>query len=254
MRTSFAHLAYRPTALPTSGRFIFKRFEDPEASRGANPPANPANPPGNQPDLAAALERLLARNGGSFDATGVQLLNENHGYRQRIRELEGRVPEGSVVLAGDDLARWQAYQALGAPTDVQTAIAERDTFRTTLTTRERADLVSAAAEATGFKASVLGDRIGDLTVEVREVEEGGKKVKRAFIKLENNTEQLLTEYAAREWADYLPALKEVKQSGTRFIPQNPGSGNEPPASIVDEFIERRRKAAEARSNPLQKKR
>lgn len=244
-------LPYAPASI--AGRsFILQRFEDPEPSRGANPPANP---PANQPDLTAALERLLARNGGSFDATGVQLLNENHSYRERIRQLEGRVPaEGSVVLAGDDLARWQAYQALGQPTDLQATIAERDDFRTRLTVREREDLVREVAGVTGYKEATLKRLIGDLTIEVREVDEAGKKVKKAFVKLENNAEQPLTEYAAREWADVLPALKAEKPSGTRWLPQNSGSGNEPPPSLVDEFIERRRKAAEGRSNPLQKKR
>jgi hypothetical protein len=118
--------------------FTFRYFQDAEESRGANAGGgqggnaqgnqggqngnaggnaqggqanqggnqgnqNGGNQGGNQPDLAQVLERLLARNGGSMDTVGITLLSENYGYRERIRELEGRVPaDGAVVLAGED--------------------------------------------------------------------------------------------------------------------------------------------------------
>jgi len=220
MRKPFSVLPFAIPSLPASlgGRsFIVRRFEDPEPARGANAGGqsggntsggNQGNQAGNNPpDLAQALAGLLARNGGSMDTVGMMLLSENHGYRDRIRQLEGRLPEGSVVLAGDDLARWQAYQALGQPTDLQTAIAERDTFRTDLTTLQRTQAIADAAELAGYKAKVLGQlpKAASLTFTIKDETDNGQAVRRAYVK-DGDTEELLTTYAEREWPDFLPSL------------------------------------------------
>jgi hypothetical protein len=215
---------------PMLGRtFNFRYYQDQEDSRGANAGggnqggnaggnaggnqagnaqggqanqgANQGGQANNQPDLAQVLERLVSRNGGSVDAVGIQLLSENHGYRQRIRDLEGRVPaEGAVILAGEDAQRWQAYQALGQPTDVQTAITE-------LTTLRRDKAIADAADAAGYKAKVLGQlpKVDKLTFSVKEESENGQTVKRAYVK-DGDTEEPLTTYAERVWEEFLPVL------------------------------------------------
>jgi hypothetical protein len=233
----------KPSFPPMLGRtFNFRYFQDQEDSRGANAggsnqggnagsnaqsgqgsQANQgsnqnSNQGGTQPDLAQVLQTLAARHGGSLDAVGMTLLTENRDYRERIRQLEGRVPaDGAVVLAGDDAQRWQAYQALGQPTDVQTAITE-------LTTLRRDKAVADAADAAGYKAKVLGQlpKAATLTFTIKDETENGQTVKRAYVK-DGDTEEPLTIYAEREWQDFLPALLSADT--------NPGQGQARPGFV-----------------------
>jgi hypothetical protein len=214
--------------VPMLGRtFNFRYYQDQEEGRTANTGGGnqggnaggnaqggqggtqgAGNQGGNQPDLSQVLQTLAARHGGSLDAVGMTLLTENHGYRERIRQLEGRLPaEGAVVLTGEDAQRWQAYQALGAPTDVQAAIAERDTFRGELTTLQRTKAIADAAGLAGYKAKVLGSlpKADKLAFIIKDETDNGQTVQRAYVK-DGDTEEPLTTYAEREWQDFLPAL------------------------------------------------
>lgn len=132
-------------------------------------------------------------------------------------------PEGSVVLSKADADRWTAYSALGKPDELQAALTDRDTARADLSGRDRRDSIRTAAEAAGYKASVLEKLTPDgASYEVRETQVDGKAARFAFLKLADGTEKPLTEWATTEHADFLPAL-----AAAPTMPTSP-----PPASWV----------------------
>lgn len=73
------------------------------------------------PDPAKVAETHVKKY-GSAEAAIVQLHNENYKFRDTIRELKAKTPEGSVVLTADDASAWSAYRALGKPDEVKKAI------------------------------------------------------------------------------------------------------------------------------------
>ena len=162
-----------------------------------------------------------------------KLAKENFKYRQKNRDLEGRVaPEGAVILSGDDATAFEAFKALGLkPEEVTSAVQERDTLKTANEALRRDGIVRSAAEALNFKASVLGDLVTSkgLEVEIREVEveENGSKVNKSLphVKAAGDEKakwELLSSYAERDLKDYLPALKsnEDRAKGVQYPEQH----------------------------------
>lgn len=139
------------------------------------------------------------------------VLNDNHSLREwkrttaaRLTELENKVPgDGAVVLKGDDLTRWQAYTELGSPDDLLTLRREHETLAQEIATRRKRDEIAQVAEIAGFKADVLQDIGATVTYEVREVDEQGKKVKKVFVKQDEQT----TVPIEQHFQKLLPALK-----------------------------------------------
>lgn len=179
-----------------------------------------------QPDLAQQAANLIQRH-GSPDAALILLMQENFQLRDARRDLERRLPaDGAVVLAGDDVKRWQTYQGLGAPDTIQTALAERDAAKGELTTLQRSKAIADAAQASGYKSSVLErlPKADTLQFTIKDENENGQTVRRAYVK-DGDTEELLTTYAEREWKDFLPALaleSAPRPAGTGFVRQQAG--------------------------------
>jgi hypothetical protein len=191
------------------------------------------------------------------------VLNDNYGYRSklekataRVAELEGKqTPEGATILQGEDAAAYDAYKALGKPADLTKKLADADTATQRLTTLERDAVIRDAATAAGYKFTVLKDRAGDLPIAVREVEQDGKKVSRAFVTPQGGTEAELTAYAAQHWADYLPALTAQGNGsgGTGqglSLPRQQFGGGQAPRDLTSDFIAARNEAAANAPNPL----
>ena len=202
-------------------------------------------PPGNSNEAAAHWERVARRE-----------RKRAGNYRTRLRDAEtklkgteGRVaPEGAVILTADEAKAWDAYKALGKPEEVTTKLGERDTLATKVAEAERDGLLRDAAQAAGYKFPVLKDRAGTLAIEIRDVTEGDKTTKRAFVKTEQG-ERPLTEYAEQHWGDYLPALKATQerqeQGGIAFPAQrtgDPPSTSNAGASFVQQKYAPRRQA------------
>lgn len=157
----------------------------------------------------------------------------------RIKELEAKqVPDGAVVLTGDDAKLYQDFRSLNLkPDEVQQrlkdadeAVAERDQLKRSNTIREVADV-------TGYKATVL-ERLGaDLTYEVKDVTESknGKSetVKRAFVKVDGK-DTPLSDYAKQAWPDFLPALTSEPVTPERPIgtPRRDVQQRQPDAATV----------------------
>lgn len=219
---------------------------------GNNTGSGSGNGSGNN-DIIQSLQNLIGRNNGDTGAVATLLFNENYQLRDRVRQLEGRVPaEGSMVLTGDQVTAWQAYQQIGDVatvqqrlTDGQTAISERDTLR-------RDGVLRDVAEMSGFRLSVLQGIRGatDLQYEVREVDENGQRVRRAFVR-NGETTTPVADYANQHWADFLPALRVAQQGhgGVPFPAQNAGSGAAG-TDLVAQALQRQQAARDAAPNPL----
>ena len=131
--------------------------------------------------------------------------------------LKAALPqEGSVVLSKADAERWASYSALGKPDDLKTAVAERDSFRSDLSGRDRRDSNRSAADAAGYRPGVLEKLLpADAVTSVREVQVDGRPVKTAFVTIAG-TERPLSEWASTEHADFMPSL--AMQPQTAVIP------------------------------------
>lgn len=209
---------------------------------------NPGGTGGGDNDTATddrvqrSLAKLLKRHDGDAASVATLLFTENKEYRDKLRateatitELKGKVPaEGALVLTPDQAATWQAYQGLGKPEDLEKLKGE-------LTTMQRRQLLSQAAGAHGYKEAVLGTLVGDLPLEIRDVEKDGKKQAAAFVKDDKGQETALPEYAAANWADFLPSLAAVPTppAGTPFPRQNTGGRPPQPKSIVQQELDKR---------------
>jgi hypothetical protein len=192
-------------------------------------------PQGGGQDWQQALSNLIQRQGGE-GAAATLLFNENREHRQRIRELEQRVPgEGAVVLSGDQAAAWQTYQGLGAPTDVQQRLTAAEQAQQELAGLRRAEQIRGVAEAAGYKPGVLERLAEGLTLELREEQRDGQTARVPYVVTGENQAEPLAEYAQTHWADFLPALRAEQQQlptqgGGVTYPRQQGGGGQPVTS------------------------
>lgn len=149
-----------------------------------------------------ALMRLLEKHADVL-TDNAQLRLQRKALRLEVADLKGKqTPEGARVLTADEAKAYDAYVALGKPADLSAAVAERDTAKGELTKLSRERTIAKAAEAAGFKASVLTTLAGDLDLQVKETE-GGKPL---AVVVKDGAETALADYAAKHWADFLPSL------------------------------------------------
>lgn len=221
-----------------------------------SPDPNPPTPPAQTTNPRQGFEGLVQRQ-GSMDAAAFLLYQENHGYRERIRdaerqirELQGQLPgEGAVVLDADKAKTWEAYQTLGAPDEVKKV---RDEY----TALKRDAHFRAVAEVHGFNPVVLAGLPGatDLTIEIGAETSNGKTTQVAYVVQQDGKKIALPDYAQQTWQPFLPALQQqtgqqTQAKGTPFIRQQTGNGTGP-SNKVEEWRERQRKAQEGKKNPL----
>ncbi len=123
--------------------------------------------------------------------------------RDEAATLKARVaPEGGRALTAEEASAWESYTALGKPDEVQKALAANGEATAKLAKLERAERLRAAADASGFKSSVLTTLAGDLDIQVKPVKDGAPLV----VVVKDGQETALADYAAAEWADFMPAL------------------------------------------------
>jgi hypothetical protein len=227
-----------------------------EGDGGGGGTGNPAPAPAPAPTDAPNVQGLLDRHQGNAMGVIATLLSENHGYRERNRQLQAQLPaQGAVVLTPEQVATWTAYQALGAPDVLTTQLQGAQTSQAELAKLQRERMVASAAEAAGYKASVLSQLPGadKLTFEVREVEQNGAKVKTVFVK-DGDKETPLADHAKTQWADFLPALQQPAQGGQPGAPGVPfprqDAGGNPPANTVDAYAQRYQAQRDAAPSPF----
>lgn len=190
------------------------------AGTNANGGGNANNGGGNQPDIAAQIANLVNRQGGP-DAALMLLMNENYQYREQNRQLRERVPDGAVVLSGDDAQRWRDYQALGQLDELRTRLTEREQAQTELATLRTQATIRTVAEAMQWKPSVLERLATNVTFVAKT--EGDKTT---ITVKDGDVETPLDAYAEKHWGEFMPALEaDIAPAGrgTGFVRQ--GGGN-----------------------------
>jgi len=202
--------------------------------------------------LEAAMTSLLKKQDGDHSLVILKLLEENYGLRgdkrvlkDKLEKAEAGVPEGSVVLTGDDVVMFDGFKELGKLEEVKTLVGQVPELQGELDKRDYAVLVGKAAEAVSFNATVLGDLVGakGLTIEMKqvevEIEKDGKKEKvkenRPFVKAGEKGELTdLKLFAESNLKDHLPSLTNVEagneQDPGRRVPPQHKSPSTPEAS------------------------
>jgi len=246
---------------------------------------------------ADIVDRLVHRYGSLEEALRV-LAGENFDFREAQREHDAeverlrqhQVPDGAVVLTGEDAKHFAAIKATGVALD---KVAERITLAGKLEGEQAAQTrrtsQDAAAKALSWNPDVLAPLLDNhkFLIELRDivVKEAGKAdrtVKVPYVRkdAQGSAWERLDELVARDESlkPFLPALKTVPASGTQgangsgaaggtqsgtgagttgdattifpFTQQPSQGGGDGSADPVDKFITNRNKAAAARTNPL----
>lgn len=163
-------------------------------------------------DPEAAFTKLLDKHSNDGIALARLLHGENHDLRQKNADLRGKVPtDGSVVLTGEQVKEWSAYQALGKPDDLRKTVREHPELAQKVAAFEREkEIADIAQKAGGYKPSVLqllADR-DKVAFEVKD-EKGkdGKTTQVVMVKVGDKEPEPIDDYAATHWADLLPSLK-----------------------------------------------
>ncbi len=224
-------------------------------------------PPQRQPTADPPnVQGLLDRHQGNAMGVIATLLSENHGYRERNRQLQAQLPaQGAVVLthrAGHSLD--------GLPGAGRARRADDpDPGRTDRTGRAgqapaRATRSARPPRSPATRRAVLGQLPGadKLTFEIREVEQNGAKVKTVVVKDPGTaeaggaTETPLADHATNQWADFLPALQQTAQGGqpgqrpaARPSPARTSGGGQP-ANTVDAYAQQHAGSSATPPQPL----
>jgi hypothetical protein len=180
------------------------------------------------------VDRLVHRYGSEAEALRV-LAGENFDFREREREREQeiedlktkQVPDGAVVLTGDDAKAFTAIKATGVALD---KVAERVKLAGDLEGKqaatERRTSQDAAAKALKWNPDVLAPLLDTrkLVIELRDVvvKEQGKADRTAKVPYVREDKQgasweRLDELVTRDESlkNFLPALQKVPASGTQ---------------------------------------
>lgn len=179
----------------------------------------------------------------------------------------GSLPAGHVAVPAADAQLLAAYKGVGTPEEIKTAITERDTLKTDLTTTKRKELLRNVAEAEGWPLALLETAGANLEFELREieVEQDGKKVKtprgHVLVKGADNRVEAkpFSDFAAADAGlkELLPLVEAGRKAkspeGTPFIRQGSNSTPPSPDDLVAKRLEARQTARTANPNPLMPK-
>ena len=184
----------------------------------------------------------LAEKLADVQSDNYRLREERRTLKQQLAETTGKVPSSDArVLSAADAAIFDAYTALGKPAEIKQAIDTKTTAEQELSTLKREKVIRTAAEAVGFKPSVLERLAGDLTIEVRPVKDGAPLV----VVVADGAETALADYAKDNWPDFLPSL-EARHGSAQAPDINAGargSGNAPAITDQERAAAQRRYSA-----------
>jgi len=230
------------------GRHVFYTADD--AGGGDAPPAE-------KPRASDVLEQYgkdalrLAEKLAEMQADNYGLREKNRQLRRDLQDAQGRAPAGgALVLSAEDAARWQAYQALGAPDAIEAERVAAQSATARLTALERDVVIRQAAEAHGYKTAALAKlpSLRDQQITFRDVTADGTTTKRAYV-----GETALPDFIAANDPEFLPSLADAAPppAGTPFIRQQ--SGGDAPTDLASRFIRDRDARRAQQSNPLMPK-
>lgn len=142
------------------------------------------------------------------------LETDNAGYRSKVKELEGKqVPEGAVVLTGEEATAYPTLKELGKPEEIKGKLEKLPTLEAEIARRDREAARDAAARALGIEGNDLRPFAGSdaLSYETREEEvelQGGKREKRPvpYVKDGEGKEHKLVDFGKAQWGRPFEAL------------------------------------------------
>jgi len=176
--------------------------------------------------LVKAIESLISKHGDERGAIKT-LLDENLEYRQQLRDLKkelkeanGKAPaEGAIVLSGDDLKAYEAYQALGKPEELTDKLKKADESLQRLTELETAQTFADAAKIAGANEKALRKLYGEEKLVTKKVGDEDK----VFV-VTDDKETELSEHVKEhnpEFENSIFGLEAPEQPASRFPIQNP---------------------------------
>lgn len=188
-----------------------KKVAEGEAPTGGEEPQ--------QPDFEQIAARIIDRAQGNGTAAVIQLVRDNHKARSRARKYETKLTEVEGKLSN--------YVALGSVDEIKAKLDKAAELEAQVAAQKEQDTYRTAAEAAGFKVTVLTDiaKARGLSIEIEDGE--------PFV-VQGETRTGLVEYAEANLTDHLPALRvqgdaaEGQPKPRRWVEQKPGSGK--PAS------------------------
>ena len=210
---------------------------DADATEGGAATTTTTTPPakGTEADPAAGFNAALKAHGDNALAFAREMWAKAEGFRAQADEAKAKLPRaGAAVLEGDDLAEWNAYRGLGRKAaEVKADLDALPTVRSEVAGYRRRDQLAEAAAAHGsdgqplrFSAKVLGRLAGDLPIEVVDAKVNGRDVRLAQVVTtakddkgtDVETRTPLDKFAAKEWAEFLPSLRQAPAAESRGTP------------------------------------
>ena len=165
------------------------------------------------PDLGKLAAEAIAKHGDEASALRA-LAAEGIALADEAAALKS-----SVTLTAAQAAEWQAYKAIGKPADIERAVKEHPALAVQHATYKREAAMRDVVEAAGVKFNVLKKLAGpDLVFETKPVKgKDGKHADVLHVRDDGGRAVPFDDYAAKHWAEFLPALKPVapiRQPGT----------------------------------------
>jgi hypothetical protein len=186
----------------------------------------------------------IARLGRELDRNETRRFNLR-AERRTLREQVAAVPEGARVLTKDEAKAYEAYLAFGkSPDELKQALDANGEATAKLAKLERQAQIRIAAEAHGYRAGLLSElrSLDGKSIETREIEEQGSKVKRSFVK-DGDVELSLPDFLSKQAPDAVGALTlDSSSTGTGYVTQSTGD-KQPPQNAAQAYINQRYKGA-----------
>lgn len=225
---------------------------------------DPKNENGNQDSgadqIGQALANLLNKQGNDAMGVASTLLKENFNLREKNRGLRTEIDgwKTKVVLSDEEVKTWETYKTFGKPDDLKKSIEERDGLKAAAAILQRNERLREVAEVAGFNAKVFATLARDAEFDVTEIEHDGQKIRQVLINVKDGDKTIqkpLKEYAAAQWADFMPALAADNQDrkddgGTRYLMQVPKGKPPQPDDPIETMLKAKDEARKANPNPL----
>lgn len=173
------------------------------------------------PDLGKLVADAVAKHGDQTSALK-SLVADNYALRDDLKTARAKLPkDGTRVIEGDDLKHFDAYREIGTPSDIRKTKEERDALAAENATFKAEKLHGQAASLSGMNPHVLHrlatqDKVEVVILDAKD--KAGKDVRVAHVKGEGDKTTPLSDYAEKNWAEFLPSLKPSGAKTTETRP------------------------------------
>ena len=192
---------------------------------------------GDSANLEAAINSIIAKNSGDTGKAIHSLLQENYGYREKIRTLkervdalQGNVPKENEVVVSSEV--FEQYKGFGTPEEVGEKLSSLTEISKRYEALNASLTVQRAAAKNGFKPDVFEKLLKADNAQLKEEGED-------YIIVIGDTDHKLDEYVEKQWAEFEPVLR----GGKTFVKQGSAKSAPKHNDLVRDFLERQNKRA-----------